>query len=154
MLSCFFGAEDSVKAVDHTEELLAASRKARESLPNLRKAFNDGLAPGESILLKAPLSKPDGGHEWMWVGVTRWQGNRIQGLLANDPVAVRDFHAGQLVDIYEKDIFDYIHVLPDKHTEGNATGEIIHKMDDEPDAPSRSPSPQPDCVTNLTISDW
>jgi uncharacterized protein YegJ (DUF2314 family) len=148
MLSCFFGAEDSVKTVDHTDDLLAASRKARERLPNLRKAFNDGLAPGESILLKAPFSKPDGGHEWMWVEVTRWHGNRIQGLLANDPVDVRDLHAGQLVDIHEEDIFDFILVLPDKHTEGNTTGEIIHKMDDEPDAPARSPSAQPDCATN------
>lgn len=148
MLSCFFGAEDSVKTIDHTEELLAASRKARESLPNLRKTFNDGIAPGESILLKAPFSKPDGGHEWMWVEVTRWHGNRIQGLLQNDPVEVRDLHAGQMVDVHEEDIFDFIHVFPDKRVEGNTTGEIIQKMDEEPDAPARSSSPQPDCATN------
>lgn len=38
-------------------------------------------------------------------------------------------HAGQMVDISEKDVFDFIHTFPDGHTEGNTTGPIIEKRE-------------------------
>ncbi|MGB9472912.1 MAG: DUF2314 domain-containing protein [Candidatus Acidiferrum sp.] len=143
LLSCFFGSEDSIRTIEHSEELLEASRKEKEKLTELRTVFNAGLAPGESILLKAPFTAPGGDNEWMWVEVTRWSGNRIQGILANDPEAAEQFHAGQIVDVHQEDIFDFIHQFPDHHTEGNTTGEIIQKLDQSP-----SPTPSLDCSTH------
>ncbi|HEV3485647.1 MAG TPA: DUF2314 domain-containing protein [Vicinamibacterales bacterium] len=129
MLTTFFGATDSVAMVDYTNaELRAASAAAREKLPALRSAFNSGLDPGEYILVKAPFAAPDGNKEWMWVEVARWDGEEIRGTLRNDPQLVRDLHAGQMVEISEADVFDYIRHYPDGRKEGNSTGEVISRM--------------------------
>jgi uncharacterized protein YegJ (DUF2314 family) len=142
MISSFFGAEESFVKVNHTSELLEASRKAREHLPELRKAFNTGLQPDEFIDLKAPFATPDGGTEWMWVEITSWKGDDIKGTLQNDPVEVPGLRAGQIIEVREKDIFDYIHRFPDKHQEGNTTGEILQKIENGP-AKSSAPPAQP-----------
>ena len=128
MLTSLFGATDSVNYVQHDVELLEASRKAVAKLPELQKAFNAGLQPGEFIQLKAPFATPEGGTEWMWVEVSHWEGNRVKGLLENDPVDATDLHAGQSVEIRAEEVFDYIRQYPDNRREGNTTGEIIEKM--------------------------
>jgi len=129
MLGCFFGWEDKVTAVEHNEELLEESRKEKAKLPGLQKDFNAGLQPGEFIQVKVPFKTPDGGNEWMWVEVNSWKGNLIRGTLENQPFNVPDLHAGQVVEVWQGDVFDYIREYPDKHREGNTTGEIIHKTD-------------------------
>ncbi len=128
MISCFFGATDAATAVKHDAAILEASRKAREDLPALKRAFNAGLQPSENILLKAPFKTPDGSNEWMWVEVSRWQEGRITGVLDNDPFNVPGLHAGQTVTINQEDVFDYIRHYPDGHAEGNTTGSILEKM--------------------------
>jgi uncharacterized protein YegJ (DUF2314 family) len=129
MLTCFFGATDAATGVKHDEVLLEASRKARENLPALKKAFNAGLKPAESILLKAPFKTRNGGNEWMWVEVSRWDDSGITGILDNDPFDVPDLHAGQTVTVHQEDIFDYIRHYPDGHSAGNRTGDILEKME-------------------------
>jgi uncharacterized protein YegJ (DUF2314 family) len=129
MLSCFFGWEDKVTTVEHNEELLEESRREKTKLPGLQKDFNTGLQPGEFILVKAPFKTPDGGNEWMWVEITYWKENLIRGTLENEPFKIPDLHAGQVVEIWQGDVFDYIRQYPDKRREGNTTGEIIRKMD-------------------------
>lgn len=139
MIGCFFGFEDKTTHIEHTEELLAVSRKAKEQLPPLYAKFNAGLNPGEVVLVKAPFKTPNGGNEWMWVEITHWKNKRIRGVLENDPESIPDLHSGEIVEIREDDVFDYIHKFPDGHEEGNATGEIIRKMEKLP-VPAR-PSP-------------
>ena len=135
MLTSFFGsATDSVTHIQHNQELLDASNKARTKLPELEKAFNSGLLPGEYIQIKEPFQTPDGGTEWMWVEVSHWEGNRIKGLLENDPEKIPDLHSGELVEVRAEDVFDYIHYFPDKHSEGNTTGAILKKMDEQGEA--------------------
>ncbi len=128
MLSCLFGWEDRVTDVEHSEELVEESRKESARLPGLQKDFNAGLQPGEFILVKAPFKTPDGGNEWMWVEITYWKGSLIRGTLENEPFKIPDLHAGQVVEVWQGDVFDYIRQYPDKHREGNTTGEIIRKM--------------------------
>jgi uncharacterized protein YegJ (DUF2314 family) len=123
-----FGSEDQISLVKHDEEIRAASKRARAKLPGLRKAFEKGLEPGEFIQLKAPFERPDEGHEWMWVEVTSWQDDKIAGLLKNEPYAIPTLHAGQVVEISEADVFDYIHKFPDGSHEGNETGKLIAKQ--------------------------
>lgn len=128
MLSSLFGWEDSVAMVRHDAALTAASRKARAQLPALREAFRQGLRPGEFIQVKAPFATPDGGNEWMWVEVTRWTGEAIEGLLKNEPVRIPGLHGGQIVTVRQPQVFDYIRRFPDGTEEGNGTAEIIRKM--------------------------
>jgi uncharacterized protein YegJ (DUF2314 family) len=137
LIGCFFGVEDKTASIEHNDELLEASRKARTHLPELYSRFNDGLKPGELILVKAPFKTKTGGNEWMWVEISHWNNKRIRGVLENDPELVPGLHAGEVVEIREDDVFDYIHKNADGRGEGNTTGEIIQKMEKE----SISPSP-------------
>jgi len=107
--------------------VLAASKTAVAQLPKLREAFNKGLQPGEYILVKASFARR-GGNEWMWVEVTRWSGDAIDGLLKNEPVDVPGLHAGQMVKVSQAKVFDYIRRYPDGREEGNETGKIIRRM--------------------------
>lgn len=125
MLDALFGSTDETTFVDHDDAVLAASRKARENLPALRTAFNAGLAPGELILVKAPFPTDDGRNEWMWVEVSRWEGNSIRGILQNDPSVIRNLHAGQMVEVKESELFDYIRRQPDGSQEGNTTSAFL-----------------------------
>jgi uncharacterized protein YegJ (DUF2314 family) len=147
-LGWMFGVDDSVTDVEHTDELLEESRKEKAHLPRLHKAFDAGLRPGEYIMVKAPFKQPDGGSEWMWVEVRSWKGQSIRGLLDNDPVRVPGLHGGQLVEVQETDLFDYIRHFPDGHQEGNTTGEIISKMEQKEKTPRPEPNrtPPPECV--------
>src|SRR5580704_7906055 len=129
ILSTAFGSEDSVTRLKtHSESLEAASRQARQALPRLRADFNKGLAPGEVILLKAPFAQPTGGTEWMWVEVTTWKGDKITGVLSNEPDNVPSLHAGQVVEIAEAKVFDYIRHHADGTTDGNETGKILSQQ--------------------------
>jgi uncharacterized protein YegJ (DUF2314 family) len=127
MLSGLFGMEDAIVSSEHDEELLAASQRARARLPALQEAFQAGLEPGEYILVKAPFDTPKGGTEWMWVEVTAWEGKRIDGLLLNEPYYIPDLHAGQIVEVDEGDVFDYIRNFADGTREGNETGKILER---------------------------
>lgn len=127
ILMATFGWKDSLSRIQHDETILAASEKARERLPELRSAFNAGLAPGESLLVKAPFKTPDDSNEWMWVEVISWKGDSITGLLRNEPFDIPDLHAGQKVEVSQEDVFDYIRQLPDGTLEGNETGKVIDR---------------------------
>jgi uncharacterized protein YegJ (DUF2314 family) len=128
MLSSLFGWEDAIKRIRHDEELSAASKRAKAKLPALRKAFTEGLAPGEYIQVKAPFTTPENANEWMWVEIAEWKGNRIKGLLKNEPFAIPGLHGGQIVQVREEDVFDYIRRYPNGKEEGNETSKIILKM--------------------------
>ncbi|WP_420572457.1 DUF2314 domain-containing protein [Kordia sp.] len=122
-----FGSEDDITHVNHNEEILAASERAKKRLPALRKLFNDGLDAGNNLLLKAPFTTDDGGNEWMWIEVTKWTGETIEGILQNEPYYIKDLKSGTKVTIQQADVFDYIFQKSDGTSEGNETGRLIAK---------------------------
>lgn len=123
----FFGTEeDPAHDVEHGEEVLAASRKARERLLGLKPGFQAGLPLGEVLFVKAPFRTTDGGQEWMWVEVVEWKGTRITGSLLNQPVKIPSLKEGQEVEVSEEEVFDYIHQRADGSTEGNETARLLH----------------------------
>ena len=132
LLSDLFGWEDAVTEVQHDDELLAASRRARERLPAMKNIFAGGLEPGQLLMVKGPFGKPDGGNEWMWVEVVSWQGSRIRGVLNNEPFEVPGLHGGQEVTVAEGDVFDYVLENPDGTEEGNETSRIIEARQKQP----------------------
>ena len=148
MLSSFLGWEESMVKIQHNQELLSASAAAKGKLPGLRRAFNAGLQPGEFIEVKAPFPADNGDREWMWVQVTSWKANDIHGLLENDPSEVSRLHSGQMVQVREEDVFDYIHQYANKRIEGNTTGEIIRKMSEGQTATPAMPLAVPSCNTD------
>jgi len=132
LLASLFGTEESVVRATHNRELLAASKAAAAKLPALRDAFNKGLAPGEYIMVKAPFDTSAGGTEWMWVEVTRWSGDTIDGLLKNEPMDVPALHGGQMVRVSQSKVFDYIRRDPSGRDEGNESGKILQRMQASP----------------------
>jgi len=125
LLAAMFGSQEDPVPVEHDEVLQAASRAARERLPELREQFEQGLAPGSSLLVKGPFRKPDEGQEWMWVEVAAWKDATITGVLMNEPAGIPHLQAGQVVKVAEADVFDYILRSADGTTEGNETGKLI-----------------------------
>ena len=128
IVSAAFGWEDSATRIGHNDELQEASRQARTRLPALRAEFKEGLAPGEFILVKAPFETPDGGHEWMWVEVASWKGDKITGLLKKEPINIPDLHGGQIVEVSEAQVFDYMWTHADGTTSGNETAKVIEEL--------------------------
>jgi uncharacterized protein YegJ (DUF2314 family) len=126
-----YGSTDRVSRIRHDEKLLAARDAARARLPALRDAFNRGLAPGEYLDVKAPFATDSGGHEWMWVEVRAWKGDRIEGTLQNEPDDVRHLRSGQDVVVSQAELFDYLFHHADGKVEGNTTGAIIEEMERE-----------------------
>lgn len=125
----FFGAQEDKVILRKKNDgaLLEASERAKKKLPALRADFQAGLQPGEIIMLKAPFASPEKGVEWMWVEVIKWPGELITGMLRNEPRYVPFLKAGQIVDVKQSDIFDYIRRTADGKQEGNETSEILIK---------------------------
>ena len=129
LVASLFGTEDSITHITHDSSIKKASEKARQRLPELKTLFNKGLAPGYSILLKAPFKTDNGANEWMWVEITKWESKSLSGVLQNDPFEIKNLKAGALVELHEEEIFDYILNKPDGTSEGNETGKIIGGKD-------------------------
>jgi len=119
-LTELLGAKDAATAVDPDG---AAREKARARLPEIAARFRAGLAVGERILVKAPFAAPDGRREWMWLEVTRWDGDAIDGLLQNKPVLVTGLNAGARVRARQPEIADWAHVHADGTRESDGPGE-------------------------------
>ncbi|WP_137926382.1 DUF2314 domain-containing protein [Cupriavidus sp. 2SB] len=121
-----FGAKpDEVIGVRPNNALREASERARLQLPALQKAFQRGLSPGELLLVKAPFATTDDRREFMWVEVMEWTGEQIKGMLRSDPRFVPSLKAGQIVDVQQAEVFDYLHRWPDGRTEGNETAKLL-----------------------------
>jgi uncharacterized protein YegJ (DUF2314 family) len=110
---------------DHDAELLAASTAAKEELAALKPRFENGTPPMEVLVVKAPFRTRGGGHEWMWVEVTAWNGNKVLGILQNDPSNVPGLEVGAEVEVLEDSILDYVHKRADGTRVGNATEAIL-----------------------------
>ncbi|WP_298427178.1 DUF2314 domain-containing protein [uncultured Kordia sp.] len=121
-----FGSKDEVTNVNHNEEIKAASERAKKRLPELKQLFNKGLDT-ETLLLKAPFTTDDGGNEWMWIEVTRWTNETIEGILQNDPHYIKNLKSGAKITAQQADIFDYILYKADGTVEGNETRKLIEK---------------------------
>jgi uncharacterized protein YegJ (DUF2314 family) len=131
-LAGLFGVEDRISNARADDAELNAARDAarRVLLAEKKPAFRKGLPVGDLLLVKAPFKTRDGGQEWMWVEVMRWDpGGSIRGILQNQPAYVPNLKAGAEVTVSEKDLFDYIHRHADGTSDGNETGKILERQE-------------------------
>lgn len=124
-----FGEVDRQVLIDRNKRLLAASDRAQQQLPALRKHFQKGLQPAELIMVKAPFATDDGGAEWLWVHVKSWEEEVIRGVLPEDAKNIVALKTGTAVKVRQQDVFDYYHQLPNGQVLGNETAPIIAEME-------------------------
>lgn len=120
-----FGGHDSIVRVKHDQALLAASARARKKALSIGKRYAKGPPFGEQLLVKAPFETSDGGNEWMWVEVVSWNGDKIDGILQNDPFDVPTLKSGSRVAVKASEIFDYLLTKSDGSREGNETSALL-----------------------------
>ncbi|MFY2560887.1 DUF2314 domain-containing protein [Corallococcus terminator] len=121
-----FGTQAEIVHVEEDPELLAASRRAVETLlTRVKPRFQEGLELESKLLVKARFTTHDGGIEWMWVHVTRWEGSVLHGVLNSEPEAVPELKAGAPVTVGEDSLFDYILEREGGTTEGNETQRLL-----------------------------
>jgi len=125
-LYALLGRTDNIVNVEHDQALLAASARARSRLMALKPAFLKQADSRERLAVKAPFVTDDGGTEWMWVEVVRWEGKTIYGVLLNEPAAVSKLVPGAKVEVAEDEVFDYMLTHADGTSEGNETQELLH----------------------------
>jgi uncharacterized protein YegJ (DUF2314 family) len=132
LIDQLLGAEDHAEIIEHDDELLAVSARAREAVLAMKPRYRKGRPFRERLLVKAPFRMDDGhvGNEWMWVEVVRWQGKTIRGVLDNDPVHVSSLRAGARVEVDQDSLFDYLLTRADGSEEGNETAKLRHRRSD------------------------
>ena len=134
MAQIFGSSPDEISYEDHDDaELTRLSKEAQQKLKKLKPLFQKGLAPGEHLSVKAPFPTDEqGGNEWMWVEVVAWKGDKIDGVLANEPQIVKGLRLGSEVTVRAGEVFDYIYEKADGTSEGNETGKLMAKRQGKP----------------------
>jgi hypothetical protein len=94
-------------------------------LPGVKARFLAGLPAGTLLDVKHGFPTGVSGHEYMWVRVESWAGDRIQGRLANDPVRRADLHLGDKVELDAGDLCDWCITHPGGVREGARINEFL-----------------------------
>ncbi|HVV86110.1 MAG TPA: DUF2314 domain-containing protein, partial [Kofleriaceae bacterium] len=126
-IAAFFGAEADtvVGAAPDDPRLMAARARARAELAALAPRFAHGVPELERLLVKAPFATDSGGVEWMWVEVHAWKGDRLSGVLVNQPDDVSSLKEGAQVEVKQGDLFDYLLHRADGTEAGGETNRIL-----------------------------
>jgi uncharacterized protein YegJ (DUF2314 family) len=131
LLTDLFGSNPQLAMMQSDDRAMEeAHLRAVEELPQVRSRFLSGFRSGEVLHIKHGFPTDDG-HEYMWIAVTTWSGERIRGNLANDPQYRNDLRAGQSVEIPESDVFDWLIVHADGRMEGAYTNRVIEEQSEE-----------------------
>lgn len=123
-LTTLFGSHDQASVVQHDEAVNAARARALKDLAKYEAKLKKGLPHDEVLLVKAGFPF-EGGTEWMWVEVLRWNGAVLEGRLESDPERVA-LRAGASVRVKLEDVMDYEYKLKDGTFLGNETGRVLH----------------------------
>jgi uncharacterized protein YegJ (DUF2314 family) len=124
--------EDPVVNFDDDPELNAARDRARIAFAKLAPRYAKGVPEGDHLIIKAPFDTDSGGTEWMWVEVTAIDGDKISGILVNDPFDIKGLKNGAQVQAHAPDIFDYLLRKADGTEEGGETNAIMERRQPRP----------------------
>jgi uncharacterized protein YegJ (DUF2314 family) len=128
LLTDLFGVEDTLRTVKSDSEAMeAAHLQAVSELPLVKQRFQAGLQPEETLIVKHGFPTGDDHHEFMWLVVSTWKGDRIEAQLANDPQVRLDLRAGQTVELRDADVFDWAIMHADGRSEGGYTNRVVER---------------------------
>lgn len=102
-----------------------AIAEARARWPEFVAMFEENVdKEGTLFLVKAPFGEGDD-IEHMWVQVTALEGDRVYGILQNDPLAVPKLRNGDRVRVAVEDVSDWLCVCDDT-PHGGFTTKLIN----------------------------
>ena len=87
----------------------------------VRQAWDAGLPSGDRLYVKAPFDGDQGALEYLWVQVVSWSGGAIAGVLRSEPSWVPKLAVGDVVEVDQAVVFDYLWRHADGSSEGNLT---------------------------------
>jgi uncharacterized protein YegJ (DUF2314 family) len=99
-------------------------KKARATLPQAKKKYLKGLAKGEEFFVTTRIYNPDGKYEQVFLRVTSWEGQTINGVLASDTSLIHQ-KRGDAVACKERDVLDWTISKADGTEEGNFVGKFL-----------------------------
>lgn len=91
----------------------------------MKARFQSGLKPGQVLFVKHGFQTAGQSSEYIWVAVNRWAGSKGAGHVANEPHDVPNLGEGDLIELDEADIFDWMLQLSDDRLEGGYTEEVV-----------------------------
>ncbi len=101
-----------------------AMAKAREYWPQFVAAFE--ATAGEDFSVKAPVTYSNT-TEFIWLTVTAVEGDRIYGMLANDPVNLGPLQLGSKVSVDLADLNDWCYLDSQGNPQGGFTIAAVQK---------------------------
>jgi uncharacterized protein YegJ (DUF2314 family) len=126
MLDDLLGREDKIGHVNKDSEMMeAAHYRATAELPEVKRRFLAKLPVGSNLFIKHGFPTSDGDREFMWIAVQTWTGDKISGILANEPLDVPGLRAGSPVQISEAEAFDWTISHHDGRMEGGYTTKVM-----------------------------
>jgi len=98
---------------------------ARHAYPEARARYLSGLPAGHRFLVTARLYDQRGKFEQAFIEVSKIEGGRIEGIIANQMNGVQGYVRGQAHTVPEAAILDWTIVRPDASEEGNLVGRFL-----------------------------
>ena len=122
----------SFKGTDQLEEydaLIAPYvEKAQKTLKNAKKKYLKGLKEGQAFFLTTRIYDNLGNYEQIFVRVSAWEKQSVNGTIANQLNAVKGYSYGQTITFPESDILDWLITNPDGSEEGNYIGKYLDTL--------------------------
>jgi len=100
-------------------------KKARETLPEAKKKYLAGLPKDQTFFVTVKLYDEAKKYEQVFVRVTSWKGETIQGMLASDITLIHNHSKGEKLTCSESDVLDWTISKPDGSEEGNFVGKFL-----------------------------
>jgi uncharacterized protein YegJ (DUF2314 family) len=116
----------SAEQVKKFEEAIAPYvKKARESLPEAKKKYRAGLPKDYVFYVTIKLYDSSKKYEQVFVRVTSWKGETVQGILASALSIIHNHSKGEKLICAESEILDWTISKPDGSEEGNFVGKFL-----------------------------
>ncbi len=88
-------------------------------------AHDPGQLPQIYVKVAFPVERHGVRDEWLWVHVVRWEDDRVEGVLVNEPRRAAGFQAGSYVAFGPDRIADYHEDQPDGSYRGNGLKTLV-----------------------------
>jgi len=120
------GEHEDVKWVSSNDtEMNAAIQEAKKTLPLFIQAFQSPTPTQTWFAIKVAFPFGDSGsNEHMWVSKLSLSENQFEGILANEPVDIKDMHFGDRVTVDVQDISDWM-IIDDGRLLGGFTIHVL-----------------------------